>query len=82
MESESHSATLPSLQQKSTANLEMLKWQAILQTNRRLSSSVFFPLLIAYAVLVIFGVLANALIIILIRRQRSRSFPFINIKPK
>ena len=79
MDSETENATLPWLWQQFTAYLDMLVWHVTLQTNRRLSSSVFYPLLIAYVVLVIFGVLANALIIILICRQSSRSFPSINI---
>ena len=81
MEREKENSTLPSLQsQQSRAVLEVLEWQTLLQTNRRLSSSTFYPLLVAYAVLVIFGVLTNVLVIFLIRRQRSRSFPSINIK--
>ena len=65
---------MPSLQQQTKADLEMMEWQIMLQTNRRLSSSAFYSLLVAYAAIVIFGILANALIIILILRQRSRSF--------
>ena len=65
---------MPSLQQQTKADLEMMEWQVMLKTNRRLSSSAFYSLLVAYAVIVIFGILANALIIILILRQRSRSF--------
>ena len=81
MEREKENSTLPSLQsQQSRAVLEVLEWQTLLQTNRPLSSSTFYPLLVAYAVLVIFGVLTNVLVIFLIRRQRSRSFPSINMK--
>ena len=79
MESETINTALPSVQQQSRAVLDMLEWQVILQTNRRLSDSVFYTLLVAYAVVIIFGVLANVLVIILISRQRSRSFPPINI---
>ena len=80
MECETNNTALPSVQQQSRAVLDMLEWQVILQTNRRLSDSVFYTLLVAYAVVIIFGVWANVLVIILIqRRQRSRSFPPINI---
>ena len=79
MKSEKENATLPMFQQQSMAVLEMLEWQVILQTNRRLSDFVFYPLLVAYAVVIIFGVVANVILIILIRHQRSMSFPCINI---
>ena len=79
MKSEKENATLPMFQQQSRAVLEMLEWQVILQTNRRLSDFAFYPLLVAYAVVIIFGVVANVILIILIRHQRSRSFPCINI---
>ena len=79
MECETNNTALPSVQQQSRAVLDMLEWKLILQTNRGLSDSVFYSLLVAYAVVIIFGVLANVLVIILISRQRSRSFPPINI---
>lgn len=39
--------------------------------NRRLNDYIFYPLLVAYIVLIVFGVLANLLIVILVLRQRS-----------
>ena len=53
-------------------DIEMLEWLSRLQNNRRLPNSVFYPLLVAYAVMILFGVLANGLIVALVLRQRSR----------
>ena len=77
MKSEMENATPSSFQQQSRAFLETLEWQVIVQTNRRLPDSVFYPLLVAYTVVIVFGILANVFLIILIRHQRSRSFPSI-----
>lgn len=56
-----------------SVDMEMMEWLARLQSNRRLPDSIFYPLLAAYAVMILFGVMANILIIGLILRQRSRS---------
>lgn len=53
-------------------DIELMEWLAKLQSNRRLPNSIFYPLLAAYALMIIFGVMANVLIIGLILRQRSR----------
>ncbi|KAI9557959.1 NPFG-protein-coupled receptor [Daphnia sinensis] len=53
-------------------DLEMMEWLSRLQNNRRLPDSIFYPLLFAYAIMIMFGVLANGLIITLVLRQRSR----------
>ena len=75
MESEPDNTTLPPFYE-ARADLETVQWLSTrLQTNRRLSDSVFYPLLVAYAITILFGVLANVLIISLILRQRSRSCP-------
>jgi len=39
--------------------------------NRRLNDYIFYPLLVAYVLLIVFGVLANILIVVLVLRQRS-----------
>lgn len=61
---------LPTLQAR--IDLEMMEWLSRLQNNRRLPDSIFYPLLLAYAIMIMFGVLANGLIITLVLRQRSR----------
>lgn len=53
-------------------DMEMMEWLVRIQSNRRLPNSIFYPLLFAYASMIIFGVVANLLIIGLIIRQRSR----------
>lgn len=53
-------------------DLETMEWLSRLQHNRRLPDSIFYPLLVAYAIMIMFGVLANGLIITLVLRQRSR----------
>lgn len=54
------------------ADIEEMEWLARLKNNRRLPNSTFYPLLAAYAIMILFGVIANSLIISLILRQRSR----------
>lgn len=58
--------------QARVSDMEMMEWLVRIQSNRRLPDSIFYPLLFAYAVMIIFGVVANLLIIGLIIRQRSR----------
>ena len=62
-----------SLLPESQARVDIeVEWLSRLQNNRRLPNSVFYPLLAAYAVMIMFGVLANGLIVTLVLRQRSR----------
>jgi hypothetical protein len=65
-----HYPPLPEFQPR--VDIEMMEWLSRLQNNRRLPNSIFYPLLLAYAVMILFGVLANGLIITLVLRQRSR----------
>ena len=63
-------SALPEFQPR--VDIEMMEWLSRLQNNRRLPNSIFYPLLVAYAVMILFGVLANGLIVALVLRQRSR----------
>lgn len=65
-----HYPPIPEFQPR--VDIEMMEWLSRLQNNRRLPNSIFYPLLLAYAVMILFGVLANGLIITLVLRQRSR----------
>ncbi len=65
-----HDSPLPEFQPR--VDIEVMEWLSRLQNNRRLPNSIFYPLLLAYAVMILFGVLANGLIIALVLRQRSR----------
>jgi hypothetical protein len=70
MDNYNFTQTLP--ESSARVDIEMLEWLSRLQNNRRLPNSVFYPLLVAYAVMIVFGVLANGLIVALVLRQRSR----------
>lgn len=52
-------------------NDESVEFIQRLQHNRRLSDFIFYPLLVAYVLLIVFGVLTNILIICFVLRQRS-----------
>lgn len=62
----------PTYESAAQIDWEMIEYLERIKTNRRLSDTYFYPLLMAYALMIGFGVLANCLIIALVVRQRSR----------